>query len=270
MTVRHLVVVGLSGLLCVTLNPRVHATQDHDKHDDAPVGLLKAVREATEQFRDVRAAIAANYASLGSCVSGPERGAMGIHYGNGALIMDGVIDAKTPELLIYEQRGGRLRFVGVEFLVLADAWNASHPDGDAAGADGPAFPVRRHAESLPPAGLLRAARLGVAGQSVWDVRRLESRCVMRGIQPGRLHALRTTSERRAGTSVRSWTCGWPPGAGQFTEDFRDADALDGPIRCLVPVGATPGLGNHARRKARAHPRQELLKHDPRMQRLAGG
>ncbi|HMJ82238.1 MAG TPA: hypothetical protein VK504_03685 [Vicinamibacterales bacterium] len=129
MTVRHLVVVGLSGLLCVTLNPRVHATQDHDKHDDAPVGLLKAVREATEQFRDVRAAIAANYASLGSCVSGPERGAMGIHYGNGALIMDGVIDAKTPELLIYEQRGGKLRFVGVEFLVLADAWNASHPDG---------------------------------------------------------------------------------------------------------------------------------------------
>ena len=33
MTVRHLLVVGLSGLLCVAVNPPVHATNDHDKHD---------------------------------------------------------------------------------------------------------------------------------------------------------------------------------------------------------------------------------------------
>jgi hypothetical protein len=128
MTVRHLVVVGLSGLLCVAVNPPVHATNDHDKHD-VSVGLLKAVREATEDFRSVRAAMAAGYASLGSCVSGPERGAMGIHFAKGALIGDGALDASTPELLIYEQRGSKLYFVGVEFLVLADQWNASHPDG---------------------------------------------------------------------------------------------------------------------------------------------
>ena len=125
MTVRHLVVVGLSGLLCVAVNPPVHATNDHDQHD-APVGLLKAVREATQDFRSVKAAMAAGYASLGSCVTGPERGAMGIHYANGPLIDDGVIDAAKPELLIYEQRGSKLYFVGVEFLVLADQWNAKH------------------------------------------------------------------------------------------------------------------------------------------------
>jgi hypothetical protein len=129
MTVRHLVVVGLSGLLCVALNPRVHATQDHDRHD-APVGLLQAVREATQNFRDVTNAEDANYVSTGSCVTGPERGAMGIHYANSALIGDGAIDASAPELLIYEQRGGKLRLVGVEFLVLADGWNASHPGGE--------------------------------------------------------------------------------------------------------------------------------------------
>ena len=128
MTVRHLVVVGLSGLLCVAVHPSVHAADDHDKHD-APVGLLKAVREATQDFVSVRAAMRAGYASLGSCVTGPERGAMGIHYANGPLIGDGAIDASTPELLIYEQRGSKLYFVGVEFLVLADQWNASHPDG---------------------------------------------------------------------------------------------------------------------------------------------
>jgi hypothetical protein len=128
MTFRNLVVVGLSGLLCVA---SVSATNDHDEHDkrDAPVGLLKAVREGTQDFRNVTVAMAAGYASLGSCVSGPERGAMGIHYGNNTLIGDGVLDAATPELLIYEQRGSRLSLVGVEFLVLADAWNASHPDG---------------------------------------------------------------------------------------------------------------------------------------------
>jgi len=128
MTMKQLVIIGLSGVLCVAFNPPVQATDDHDKHD-APVGLLKAVRDATDDFRDVRVAMASGYGSLGSCVTGPERGAMGIHYGNGALIGDAAVDAAHPELLIYEQRGGRLHLVGVEFLVLADAWNASHPDG---------------------------------------------------------------------------------------------------------------------------------------------
>jgi hypothetical protein len=129
MTVRRFVVLGLCGLLCVAFNPAVQATNDHDNHD-APVGLLKAVRDATKEFRDVRVATGAGYASLGSCVTGPERGAMGIHYANGPLIGDGLIDAATPELLIYEQRGSRLFFVGVEFLVLADQWNMSHPGGE--------------------------------------------------------------------------------------------------------------------------------------------
>ena len=71
----------------------------------------------------------AGYASLGSCVTGPERGAMGVHFGRSDLIMDGVLDASAPELLIYEPQGGRMRFVGVEFLVLADQWNPAHPDG---------------------------------------------------------------------------------------------------------------------------------------------
>jgi hypothetical protein len=131
MTLKHLAVVGLTAVLWGALasTPSVYATDDHGQHA-APVGLLNAVREATRDFRDVSVAMAAGYASLGSCVSGPERGAMGVHYGKGALIDDGAIDATAPELLIYEHSGGRVRLVGVEFLVLADAWNASHPDGD--------------------------------------------------------------------------------------------------------------------------------------------
>ena len=56
----------------------------------------------------------------------------------------------------------------------------------------------------------------------------------------------------------------------FTEDFRDADAFDIPIRRVGPVGTMSRRWHRARRKVGAYPRQELLKYDPRVQRLAGG
>ena len=52
---------------------------------------------------------------------------MGIHFANAALIDNAALDPQAPELLIYEQRGGRLRLVGVEFLVIAEAWHAANP-----------------------------------------------------------------------------------------------------------------------------------------------
>jgi len=127
---RHLVIVGLSGLMCTAIIPVLQATADQSQHAShaAPVGLVREVRLATEDFRDVNVAIAAGYTSTGSCVTGPEKGAMGIHFANAALIGDGVLDPSAPELLIYEQRNGKLRLVGVEFLVLADPWNEANPD----------------------------------------------------------------------------------------------------------------------------------------------
>ena len=88
--------------------------------------LAQHVRDATRPFRDVNNAIAAGYTSLGSCVSGPEQGAMGIHYA-GHPIDDGVLRPDQPELLIYEQRGGRLQLVGVEYLQLAEGWSGPPP-----------------------------------------------------------------------------------------------------------------------------------------------
>ena len=41
-----------------------------------------------------------------------------------------LLDPESPNSASYEQKDGRLRLVGVEFLVLADAWNASHPNGE--------------------------------------------------------------------------------------------------------------------------------------------
>jgi hypothetical protein len=86
--------------------------------------LVETVRRATASFKDINAAQAAGYGLFHGCVSGPQQGAMGIHFVKGDLVGDGAIDAQHPEALIYEQRGGQLRLVGVEYVVLADDWNA--------------------------------------------------------------------------------------------------------------------------------------------------
>jgi hypothetical protein len=88
--------------------------------------LVAAVRQAAGQYRNVEAAEAVGYGLFHGCVSGPQEGAMGIHYANGDLVGDGEIDASQPEALIYESRGGQLQLVGVEYVVLAEAWDASH------------------------------------------------------------------------------------------------------------------------------------------------
>jgi hypothetical protein len=107
------------------------ATQEADVHAGhaqatAPAKLVQLIRDATKQFADVNAATAAGYQPFLGCVSGPDHGAMGNHYVNGALVGDGELDASRPEVLIYEPSGGGLQLVGVEFVVIADTWLAHH------------------------------------------------------------------------------------------------------------------------------------------------
>ena len=54
--------------------------------------LVKAVREATERYKDVAVAEADKYALAFGCVSGPDYGAMGLHYVNFPLVLDGELD----------------------------------------------------------------------------------------------------------------------------------------------------------------------------------
>jgi len=88
--------------------------------------LPETVRQATAPFKDLQAAEDAGYALVHGCVSGPNGGAMGVHFANGDLVGDGEIDAEHPEAVIYEQSYGKLRLVGVEYIVLAEAWDANH------------------------------------------------------------------------------------------------------------------------------------------------
>ena len=89
--------------------------------------LVAVVRDATERFKNVAVAEAEGYTLQFGCVSGSESGAMGMHYVNLPLVIDGELDPAKPEIVIYEPIGnGKLKMIGADYLVFADAWNATH------------------------------------------------------------------------------------------------------------------------------------------------
>jgi hypothetical protein len=91
--------------------------------------LVEKVRAATARYQNVNAAVADGFVQGTPCVSGPDMGAMGIHYVRPDRIADGVLNAAEPEALIYEpQTGGALRLVGVEYIVIASTWVKLHPN----------------------------------------------------------------------------------------------------------------------------------------------
>jgi hypothetical protein len=51
---------------------------------------------------------------------------MGIRFANAELTDDGALDPERPELLVYEAKNGQLPLVSVEYLVLAEAWDATN------------------------------------------------------------------------------------------------------------------------------------------------
>src|SRR5947209_7850383 len=127
----------ITALALICIGPSRGEAQDH--HADAQATdqqqltpeqgeLIKLVRQATERFQDVSVAEKEGYRLEFGCVSGDDFGAMGLHYVNDALVGHGVVDATRPQIILYEaQPNGRLKLTGADYLVLADAWDASHP-----------------------------------------------------------------------------------------------------------------------------------------------
>jgi hypothetical protein len=107
-----------------THSPQRETTPNEQKNAGA---LVKIVRQATERYKDVAVAKAEGYALQFGCVSGPDSGAMGLHYVNANLVNSGVLDATRPQIVIYEPMpNGELKLIGADYLLLADAWNAKH------------------------------------------------------------------------------------------------------------------------------------------------
>jgi hypothetical protein len=97
-----------------------------EQEQTASSTLVQIVREATERFADVNAATAAGYAPAFGCVTGPDMGAMGVHYINNALVSGGELNANQPQALIYEPAGKAMKLVGVEYITLAENWLTAH------------------------------------------------------------------------------------------------------------------------------------------------
>ncbi|MEP6618799.1 MAG: hypothetical protein ABJE47_05775 [bacterium] len=79
---------------------------------------VEALRASMAPYTSLALAKKAGYTTaITDCMSNGDDGAMGVHFGNTALI-DGVADALHPETLIYEPgKNGEMSLVGVEFLV---------------------------------------------------------------------------------------------------------------------------------------------------------
>jgi hypothetical protein len=104
-----------------------HAEQHASRVRPSP--LVDKVRAATRRYRNIEVAIAEGWVPATPCVSGPNSGAMGVHYVLPERVGDALLSADVPEALIYEPlTNGRLRLVGVEFIVLAETWNTANPD----------------------------------------------------------------------------------------------------------------------------------------------
>jgi hypothetical protein len=116
-----LALVGL-GAVILTVGSSLALAGPGGPRSETPAAT---VRQATRQFQNAQAAQAAGYGLFHGCVSGPQEGAMGIHFANGDLVGDGLLDAQRPEALLYELKDGQLRLVGVEYLVLASQWDAA-------------------------------------------------------------------------------------------------------------------------------------------------
>ena len=87
---------------------------------------IAGLRSLVAPFHDFDKAVAAGWsAQITPCLiaadlpSQPGAGAMGFHYGKPAFIQDGGrVSLLEPELLLYEpEKNGKLRFVGVEYIV---------------------------------------------------------------------------------------------------------------------------------------------------------
>lgn len=117
----------LAGVAAVAVTGRMDAQAQHGALHAGAGDLIRVVRDATERFRDVAVAEAEGYSLLFGCVSGPDSGAMGLHFVNLSLVNDGVLDPARPEIVIYEPLpNGKLRLIGADFLVFADAWHANN------------------------------------------------------------------------------------------------------------------------------------------------
>jgi hypothetical protein len=124
-----LVLMSVGSLFAQVQDGHSHpTTAQHQQPTPEQSALIKMVRDSTARFHDVKQAEYEGYHLEFGCVSGPDSGAMGLHYVNDTLVGNGVVDPTRPQIVLYEaQPDGSLKLTGADYLVLAETWDAKHP-----------------------------------------------------------------------------------------------------------------------------------------------
>jgi hypothetical protein len=95
-----LAVVSIFSLFADAQDHSHTQTQHQGPTPDQQSALLKIVRDSTARFNDVRVAEYEGYHLEFGCVSGPDSGAMGLHYVNDTLVGNGVLDPTRPQIIL--------------------------------------------------------------------------------------------------------------------------------------------------------------------------
>lgn len=93
---------------------------------------LTELRESLDKYQEPYAAVRNLYFSTVGCVEYPEggeegevaydKGAMGVHFVNTQLLLDGKLDPQKPEVLVYNRKeDGSLELVAAEWMIPAGA-----------------------------------------------------------------------------------------------------------------------------------------------------
>jgi hypothetical protein len=122
-----LALTSVSTLMIVAQDSHSHtvqAQQETAEQNANQIALIQIVRDSTDRFHEVAEAEREGYALAFGCVSGPDQGAMGLHFINMNLVGSGVIDPTRPQIILYEPTvDGRLNLTGADFLVDAHQWD---------------------------------------------------------------------------------------------------------------------------------------------------
>lgn len=89
-------------------------------HGNSKIGSqLAELRRATSHYHDYEKAVADGYIPTDECVELPGAGGMGYHFVNPSLFgPPEALDITKPQAILYEpQKNGRLRQIGVEYIV---------------------------------------------------------------------------------------------------------------------------------------------------------
>ncbi len=131
-------IVGLPGVCSAQARAQTNQSQatvsQNQQLTPAQGELLKIVRESTERFKNVSVAEGEGYKLVFGCVTGPDAGAMGLHFlkqeflNSPPMTANGDIDPRRPQIVIYEPTpDGDLQITGADYLIFADFWDKAHP-----------------------------------------------------------------------------------------------------------------------------------------------